>query len=340
MSTQHREGNPFTAACPQSGRGGFLGCFRAGCVIFALSALILSGCGRDPEPLRIALNAWPGYGPIYLAQDKGFFREAGVEVKLLEFGALADARRAFEDGKVDGMATTIVEVLMARDATQRDLRILRVVDFSSGADMIAARKDVRSMRDLRGKRVGVEIASLGIYVLARALELEGMTLEDVNLVPKDQSSMCKALLDGNLEAVVTYPPDSSSVLGNPEFRAVFTSREIPGEIADVIAMDAEVLKERPEQVAAFLAAIDLAHAYMRENPDDAYRIMAARVRLPVEAFSSVLRDEITMVSPLEQAAYLGEGGKLRPILEAAAASLRHVGVLSDRPGLTDSLTEP
>lgn len=299
-----------------------------------------AGCRQPEQPLRIALNAWPGYAPIFLAQEKGFFRDAGVDVKLIEFGALADARRSFETGKVDGLATTIVEVLMARDASTRDLRIVRVLDFSNGGDIVVARKSARSMRDLRGARIGVELSSLGVYLLARAMEKEGMALSEAVLVSKDQRSMAEGLLQGQLDAVVTYPPESSMLLAKPDFHAVFTSRDIPGEIVDVIAFSSGVLHKRPGQVAAFLAAVDRAFAYMRDEPGDALRALAPRLALPPEALKSVLESEITLVEPGEQAAYLGEGGKLRPTIEAVAATLRHVEVLSARPEVADCIFTP
>lgn len=308
--------------------------------VFAVFCCVLAGCRQPEPPLRIALNAWPGYAAIYLAQEKGFFRDAGVEVKLVEFGALADARRAFETGKVDGLATTIIEVLMARDASSRDLRIVRVVDFSNGGDMIVARKNVRSMRALRGARIGVELSSLGVYVLARALEKEGMALTDVELVSKDQRSMGEALLEGRLDAVVTYPPESESLLASPGFHAVFTSREIPGEIVDVLALSSGVLRKRPEQVAAFLGAVDRAFAYLKEVPEDALRALAPRMELSPDQLKTVLESEIALVAPLEQEAYLGEGGKLRPTIDAVAATLRQVDVLSGRPGVTDCIEKP
>lgn len=308
--------------------------------VTAALCCLFAGCRQPEQPLRIAINAWPGYAAIYLAQDKGYFRDAGVEVKLVEFGALADARRAYETGKVDGLATTVVEVLMARDASPRDLRIVRVVDFSNGGDMVVAREGVRSMRDLRGARVGVELSSLGVYVLACALEKAGLSLSDVVLVSKDQPSMGEALRAGLIDAAVTYPPESSELLAAPGFRAVFTSREIPGEIVDVIAMSSGVLRKRPHQVAAFLAAIDRAYAFIKDEPEDAFHALAPRLGLTPEQIKEVLEGEIALVAPGEQAGYLGEGGKLRPTVEAVAGALRRVDVLSDSPAVTDCIEKP
>lgn len=311
---------------------GFLASLPA---LVAVSALLLAGCPRPREPLRIGVDTWPPYGLFYLAQAKGFFRDEGVTVKLLDFGAVSDVRRAYEQGKLDGVATTVVEVLMARDATARDLRVVRLIDISEGGDVILAKESIRSMRDLRGKRIGVEPASLNMYVLARALEKAGMTFKDVTVVPKEPRAMCDELLADRLDAVVTYPPESARVLADPRFHTVFTSLEIPGEIIDVLAFDARALRARPRDIAGVMRALDRALQYLKENPQDSWRIMADRAGVSPEEFGRLLTAGIILVTPEQQAAYIGDGGKLQAIADSIARTLRGVGLMSDRAGVTD-----
>ena len=275
-----------------------------------------------------------------LAEEKGFFRDEGVDVKLLEFGSLADSRRAYEARRIDGMATTAVETLITRDQAGRNTRIVRVLNFSNGADVIVAATNVRSMRDLRGKRVGVELGTLGMYMLARSLELEGMSLDDVKVVSANQAAMVGQMADGLLDAAVVYPPSSTDILADSRFHAVFSSARIPGEVVDVIAIGGFVLRERPRQVAGFLRGLDRAFAFYKENPEEATRIMAAATNTPVEEFRESLTSGLQIVGPEEQAQYLGEGGKLQPVLDSLIRVLGKVGVLSDKPGLSDCLSPP
>ena len=273
-----------------------------------------------------------------LAEDKGFFRDEGVDVRLLEFNSYADSRRAYDSRRIDGMGSTAIEVLITRDQSGRNTRIVRVLNFSEGADVIVAGKDVRSMRDLRGKRIGVELDTFGMYVLARALELEGMSLQDVTPVSTGQGSMVAHLLKGVIDAAVTYPPASTRLLADPRFHAVFSTAQIPGEVVDVIAIGGFVLRERPRQVAGFLRGVDRAFAYLKENPEDACRLMAEGVNLPVEEFRESLTTGLHLVGPEEQAEYLAEGGRLQRVIESLARTLRKIGMLSDKPGLTDCLS--
>ncbi len=313
----------------------FLGMFVCGLLLF-----LLAGCSQPPQPLRIGIDDWPVYRLMKLAEDKGFFRDEGVDVKLLEFNSYADSRRAYDSRRIDGMGSTAIEALLTRDQSGRNTRIIRVLNFSDGADVIVAGKGVRSMRDLRGKRIGVELDTFGMYVLARSLELEGMSLEDVKPVSTSQSAMAARLSDGVIDAAVTYTPVSTSLLADPRFHAVFSTAQIPGEVVDVIAIGGFVLRERPRQVAGFLRGVDRAFAYLKENPGDACRIMAEGINVPSEEFREALTSGLHLVGPEEQAAYLAEDGKLQPVIESLARTLRKIGLLSDRPGLTDCLSPP
>jgi NitT/TauT family transport system substrate-binding protein len=292
-----------------------------------VSLALLSACSPPPRELRIGINAWPGYEFLYLARQKGLFAAEGVDVEVVEFNSLPDARRAFERGQIDGLGTTVIEVLQARSHSERPLQIVRVVDYSDGADVVLARGGIQSVADLRGKRVGVELASLGVYVLARALETGGLSLGEVQAVPSDQLSMEEAFASGELDAVVTYPPSSVRLSREARAATVFTSASIPGEVIDVLAVDARVAAERPGDVVALLRGFERALAYARTHPDDAYAIMAAREGITAQEFAAVLADGVRLVDGAAQAQYFAPGGSLDRVIDASDRYLRAVGQL-------------
>lgn len=291
------------------------------------------------KPLRIGINAWPGYEFLYLAQEKGFYREAGVEVRLIEFFSLADNRRAYERGQIDVMGSTVVEVLQARDQSARQPQIVQVVDYSDGADVILARPGVDSGAKLRGARIGVELASLGVYILARGLEKNGLTLGDVTVVSMDQTSMVEAFRKGELDAVVTYPPVSVEMLRQPGSKVVFTTREISGEVVDVIAVEAEVCVTRREDVARMLRAFHRAVEYAGKEPAEAHAYMAKREGISTAEFTAALTDGIKMIPETEQAAYFAPGGKLSLVINTSDRILRETKQLNGpdrRAGILNS----
>src|ERR1035437_4801547 len=172
-------------------------------LLLAVAALPFNfGCSPEkPASLRVGINSWPGYEFLYLAQEKGFYREEGLEVRLVEFNSLSDTRRAYERGQINVLTSTVIEVLQARDNSPRSPQIVRVVDYSNGADVILARPGLTNSASLRAAGGGLELASLGVYVLARGLERSGLSLADVKMVPVNQLSMEDGYRRGELDAI-------------------------------------------------------------------------------------------------------------------------------------------
>ena len=272
-----------------------------------------------------------------MAQEAGFFRDAGVDIRLVEFEDLSDAQRAFEQGKLDGLAATLVEVLVTRNSGLRDLRAMRVIAVSEGADLLLAPRAVGSMAELRGRRVGVEIASLGHYVLARALHKAGLSLSDVTPVTMAQHAMEGALLAGEVAAVVTYPPRSIALRTDPRWHALFTSREIPREVVHVYAFDAQAIARRLGELQAFFRAIDRAYHRLSAEPLTSCRAMAARGHVDAELFCASMREGLRWIPPSDQGDYLGPAMALQASVDTVQRELARSGLIGARPGLGDCL---
>ncbi|WP_182076654.1 ABC transporter substrate-binding protein [Deefgea sp. CFH1-16] len=269
---------------------------------------------KAPPTLRVGINAWPGYEFIYLAQELGLYKKIGFDVKLIEFNSLSDARRAFERGQIDALGTTVIEVLQSRENTDRSLQIVSVCDYSDGADQIIAKQKITDIKSLKGKTVGLELASLGVFVLARALEKNGLTLNDLQLQSLNQQSLAEALQAGELDAIVTYPPTSIKLLANPDFHTLFDTKAISGEVLDVIAIDEKFIQQHPAAVKQFISAFEAAYQYSLSNPDQAHAIMAAREGITADEFKQALNDGIKIVNLAEQADYFKYNGKLDDVI--------------------------
>lgn len=180
--------------------------------LVALLGLILSlpiwlvGCSNPNQNLvRIAINPWPGYEFLHLAQAKGFFKQAGLNIELVEMASLADVQRVYIQGRADGLASTIIEAVHAAGNTQEPLAIVHIPDYSNGADIILAHNSIKSVKDLKGKKIGAEIGSLGMYILSLALDKNGLKLSDVEILNVEQLAGEQAMLNREIDAFVSYP---------------------------------------------------------------------------------------------------------------------------------------
>ena len=258
--------------------------------LITLLYFLVSCSNKDRPVVKIATNPWPGYEFLYLAEQKGIFERVGLNAKILQLGSLADAKRTFVNGYADGLGSTIVEAVQAQNESDKPLKIVMIPDFSNGGDVIVSRKEFTSVKALKGAKVGCEVTSLGIYILQRALVKSGLTLNDVTVVNVEQVKGKEALLSGEIDAFVTYPPSSVSILKDPQFHTVFSSAEIPKEIIDTISISEEALKANPDFVKKLHKAWDLALDFYKSNPDEAVSIMAAREGISNDEFLAVLND--------------------------------------------------
>lgn len=282
----------------------------------------LGACEQAAVPeLRIGINPWPGYEYLYLAAHEGLFDTSVVRVQVLEFADLSDTRRAFERGQLDGFASSVVEVLQARDRSSRRPVITLVTDQSTGADQIVARARLNGPSALRHRRIGVEMTSLNLYLLARALLPSGNTLSDVTLVPVEYLEMASALRSGEVDAVVTYPPASLEVLEVPGAHIVFSTREIPAEIYHVISVDSTVLAEHAAAVAELSRGIARAWRYAEQHPESASAWMAGREGISPQAFVAAVASGLEPIRPSAQGRYLRAGGRLDTIARQMATVL-------------------
>jgi NitT/TauT family transport system substrate-binding protein len=234
---------------------------------------VLAGCMRGPEPaIRIGTNVWIGSEPLYLARELGRFDPAAVQ--LVEYPSASEVLRAYRNEAIDGMVISLDELFgLAADGFQP--RIVLVVDVSNGADVVVGRRGMRTMHDLKGKSVAVESSALGAFVLSRALAINGMQADDVNVVHVESNEQPGVFEKGQVDGAVTFDPYRAQFL-RAGAATLFDSRQIPGEIVDLLAVRKSVVEQRPKAVQALLAGWFGAIDYMASAPEDAARRMGIR----------------------------------------------------------------
>lgn len=253
-----------------------------------ISSTFLWSCSPVNPKVRIAVNPWPGYELLYLAEKKGFFEQYHLDIELLQLASLADVKRAFEQGRADGMASTMIEVITAARSSEGVLAVILLADYSSGADVIIAKPEIDSIHDLRGKRVGTEFSSLGIYFLSIALEQHGMTLEDIITINIEQLEAESFLFEDKIDAITSYPPFSTPLI-KFGYHPIFNSADLKEPITDLITIRKNIIDQDPKWHNRFQQMWQHTYEYMRENPEESYQIMARREGITALDFEQALR---------------------------------------------------
>ncbi len=252
---------------------------RAWRIAVASLVVVLGGCGSSEPPLRLGTNLWPGYEPFYLARDLGYLQSR--QVHLIELLSASEVIRAYRNGALDAAALTLDEALLLIDDGV-PAQIALVTDTSHGTDRILAREALQ-MRELQGKRIGVETTALGAYMLTRALMLNDLSSEQVQVVPLELDRHEQAYLRGEVDAVVTFDPVASRLMQQGA-RSIFDSSMIPDEIVDVLVVRPELATQRPEQLRHLLDGWFRALDYLQREPQQATELMAVRLDMSAEQF--------------------------------------------------------
>ena len=277
----------------------------------ALAALlpISTFSNASAEPLRIGYSDWPGWVAWEVAIEKGWFKEAGVDVKFEWFDYVA-SMDAFAAGKLDAVGMTNGDTLVTGATGAKGVMIL-MNDYSNGNDMIIGKPGIKSIKDLKGKKIGVEIGFVSHLLLLNALEKNGMTENDVELVNVPTNETPQVLASGDVDAIVAWQPSSGIALKLvPGSTAIYTSADEPGLIYDLMAVSPQSLAARKDDwkkvVKVWYRVVD----YIKDPKtfDDAIKIMASRVGLkPAEYKTFVSGTKILTLDEAKKYFKKGEG---------------------------------
>jgi NitT/TauT family transport system substrate-binding protein len=198
-------------------------------------------------PIKIALSPWPGWFVWYLVKEKGFFEKNGVKAELVWFPVYSDSLSALATGKVDANSQTLSDTL-APASKGIPLKAVLVNDNSFGGDGIVVKPGIQSLQDLKGKKVATELGTVDHLLMLRALSKSGLKEKDVNFVNMTVNDSGPAFIAGNLDAAVLWEPFLSKTIEEGKGKLLFSSKDNPGLIPDLLVFKESVTTNRPEDV--------------------------------------------------------------------------------------------
>jgi NitT/TauT family transport system substrate-binding protein len=247
-------------------------------ILAALAAVFIAATAHAAEPLKIAYSDWPGFTILEVAKQKGWFKEAGVDVELVWFD-YAPSIDAFAAGKVDAVTAVGTDMLVTGASSSKS-KFIALLDYSEGSDMIIGAPGITSIKDLKGKKVGIELTLVEHLLLLKALEANGMKQSDVELVKMATNDAPQTLASGKVSAVGAWYPVSGQALKQVAgSKALFTSADAKGLIYDVLAVNPVSLGKRKDDWAKVVTVFYKCVDYLKDpaTKDDAVKIMAAKV---------------------------------------------------------------
>lgn len=259
-------------------------------IILLVAIVLLVGCKKESTPLKIGYSDWPGWVAWDIAVSKGWFKEEGVNVEFSWF-EYSPSMDAFAAGKVDAVTITNGDALVT-GATGASNNIILVSDYSNGNDMIVGAPGINSVKDLKGKKIGIEVGFVEQLLLDEALKSAGLTEKDVTLVNVVTNQTPQTLASGEVDAIAAWQPNSGQALkAVPGSKTIYSSANVPGLIYDCLAVSPTSLNSRradwEKVVKVWYRVVD----YLKDpaNEEEALKIMSSRSGVTPKEYAEFMK---------------------------------------------------
>ena len=274
-----------------------LGWASAGLAFLCLTSAC---CGKPPDPVKVKRPIRVAYAPVvlntplYLAQDRGWFAEAGVDVDAKPFTTANDMVNALITSQVDVITgVSLVPLLNLEIQSPGKFRVLihsRMTE-EQAYDGIVVKKDspIRNLDGLKGKRIAVYPGTTATNLFRAFLKKKGMAVDSVQLVQLPPPSHLSALSAGSVDALFAYEPTlrvAENGGAKRIFGSVFVALGDPSPIsASVVSRTYE--RHNVEEVKKFAVVLDRAIRAIREDPAAARQTLIAHTKLAPEVAPKV-----------------------------------------------------
>jgi NitT/TauT family transport system substrate-binding protein len=248
--------------------------------LLALSLITVSlgGCAKTvpaDAPVRIGYSAWPGWFPWKVSEEKGLFSAAGVPAKLTWFDGYLDSINALNAGQLDCNSQTLNDTLSSM-AGGADLQVVLTNDISTGNDQIIAAPGIKSIQDLKGKKIAAEEGTVDHYLLLLGLSKARLSQSDITFVPLETGAAAAAFVAGKVDAVGVFAPFTTQALKRPGSKVLFSSNDFPGAISDHLVCRRDFVAQHPDKVQKIVNTWFATLQEIKANPAPSLAVLSKR----------------------------------------------------------------
>ena len=256
----------------------------------ALAALLLAGSAHAAPTIKIGTVVWAGYGPFYVADQLDLYKKSGFKVQLQVFNDPALVTSSVTSGAIDGGMITYDQAIsaVARGST---MKVVMPIDYSNGGDAVVSTSDITSVAQLKGMKVAYNPLSPSDFLISYALSTVKLGVQDIDPVAMPPESVTAAMASGGVKVGVTYEPSVSEIVkmeGGKKFHVLYSSKDAPGLITDVMTFNADYIAKHPAEVKAVIQGYVDGLAYMKDHPDEAAKMIGKALGIPAEEVAGQL----------------------------------------------------
>ncbi len=262
-----------------------------GLIVVAAVCLFFPGAGDDraadktmsePVFLDVGVNNSLKSAPLFIAREKGFFREQGLDVSLTVTESAAPLLEMMSEGTMN-LVCAPEQLLAFRALERQDFRILAVLNRNQSQELILnTARGIDSISDLKGRRIGLKMSSAAPYFLYRKLLYHHVAMEEVELVDMKLEEMPEKMAAGEIEAAIAWPPHTDFIRQQLGEDVLTVNAHMGRDMYWLLVAEKKWVWDNCRTIDLLLAALDSTYAFMEASPEKAMKISSEVLGFPLD----------------------------------------------------------
>ncbi len=282
------------------------------------------------EPIKLAVYPLPSPYFEYAMESLELFTKNNANVELVEFAQYSDVIQALDSGSVDASIMGITEAVTPI-ANGLDLDIVLMTDYSAGMDGIVAAPGINSVKDLKGKTIATNIGTMNHMLLLTALEQAGLSESDVNITNMSEGDATAALVGGSIDAASIFDPQMSKAAKESGGKVIFSSKDLPGELSDVLIIKDSIVKDRADEVQGIVDAWYQVQDKYNKDSDSVVDLISPKAELTNDEFYSLLDGIDIATKDYNKEVFANNGEKMTALVTKVAKFLKSADCIESVP---------
>lgn len=243
----------------------------------------------NTKPITIGYSDWPGWVAWQVAIEKGFFKEAGVNVEFKWFDYSASIN-AFAANQLDALSVTNGDNLVIASGGTQGAMIM-VTDYSAGNDVIIAKNGINNIQELKGKKIAVEKGLVDHLLLSTAMSDAKIQPNQYTLINSMTNELPQVFNTPDVSAIAVWQPVANQALkAVAGSKIIYSSKDKPGLIYDTLTVNMSHLSAHKEEWKKIIQVWDKTVKFINDpaTHDEAVKIMANKVGVDPKAYEQFI----------------------------------------------------
>ncbi|MEG4321804.1 MULTISPECIES: ABC transporter substrate-binding protein [unclassified Microcoleus] len=259
-------------------------CAIALTLTFALNACTF-GHNQSLKPLRVGITSWVGFDVVLYAQASELFKQRGLKVELVRFDNQQDSCRAVMNNRLDAAFASFWDVMQVDSGNQIPV-VLMTTNISAGSDGIVAKPEIKSVEDLRGKRVGAKLGTVNHLILLEALKAHKMKPADVEIIDYSNEVAAQKITSEDIDAAILWGPMLGETAQTIKGNVIYTTKQVDSLVIDILMSNDKTVKAKKAELTQFILAwFDVMHA-VETKPNQVFELVAKKLGQSSASFAS------------------------------------------------------